>query len=144
MKCENAEVMISLHVDNKLSLEEVTSLMEHLNSCKKCRENYEDFKDIKIVLSDLKIPETSSAFTDSLMKRITDSKKSSGIVFANSLKKHFIMAASFIFIVAASVIFLPSKTQDTGALAEYYLNYDQNASIEEIYDEDIVSFLLLY
>lgn len=150
MKCENAKPLISLHIDNKLSLEEVKELMEHLNTCESCRQTYKDFKDIKIVLSDMQKTKLSDNFTDSVMLKIKEAKNKrnkQNIIFISFLKRHFVMAASFIFIIAASAVILsnkPSSSSNTTALAEYYLNYEQNTSVEEIYDENIVSFLLLY
>ncbi|MDD5101939.1 MAG: zf-HC2 domain-containing protein [Endomicrobiaceae bacterium] len=146
MKCKNIELMISLHIDNKLSLEEVTFLMEHLNSCEKCRQIYKDFKDIKIVLSDSQKTKVTNAFTDSTMKKIIDlqNKKNDNIIFVDFVKKHLIMVASFVFIIIASIVFLSKNSSDNSALAEYYLNYEQYSSVEDIYDENIISFLLLY
>jgi len=146
MKCNNIELLISSHIDNKLSLEEVTFLMEHLNSCEKCRQTYKDFKDIKVVLSDIQTHKLNNNFTNSTMQRIIDlqNTKNDNIIFIDFVKKHLIMVASFVFIIIASIVFLSKNSSDNSALAEYYLNYEQYSSVEDIYDEDIISFLLVY
>jgi len=156
MKCNNIELMISLHIDNKLSLEEVSSLMEHFDSCEKCRQLYKDFKDIKsILLDNNKQPILSDNFTNYTMQKIKNLKsqpKENNIVFVKFVKKHLVMVASFIFIVTASIVFMTQSIDinnsvnsiNSSAELDYCVNYEQYTNVEDLYEDDIISFLLVY
>lgn len=152
MKCKDACLNISLHIDNKLSLEDVAVLMEHLDNCPKCRQVYKDLKNIKIILCDRTVPQLNKNFTNSAMNAIKKHKKNDNddVAFIGFVKKHFVMAAAFIFVVLASAVFFAKgpaavpkqETLSHNSAVEYCLNYDNYANIEDLYEEDIVSFLI--
>lgn len=158
-KCKNIKLMISLHIDNKLSLEEVSMLMQHLETCQKCRQLYKDFKDIKSILSDQKHPFLSPNFTNSTMQKINVLKNGSieDKTIYVFFKNHAAMAAGFIFVIAASLFFMtkqPSHINNSSmakisseslqTISDYCINYDNYTSLDEVYEDDIVSFLLVY
>lgn len=158
-KCKNTKLMISLHIDNKLSLEEVSMLMQHLETCQKCRQLYKDFKDIKTILSDKKYPFLSPNFTNATMRKINVLKNDSldDKTIYVFFKKHMAMAAGFVFVIAAS-LFLTTKqpshinnsstakisSEYLQTISDYCINYDNYTSLDEVYEDDIISFLLVY
>lgn len=106
MKCKKIQEIISLYLDNKLSSAEAEQLKKHLESCYECKKDFIAAKNIKNLLSGLKTDKTvSDGFTDSVMNKIknkTYAEKESKIISFNFIKKHFLIAASFIFVIAAS------------------------------------------
>ena len=106
MKCKKIQEMISLYLDNKLSSGEKEQLKHHLESCSACQKEYVAAKNIKSLLAGLKSVNTvSDGFTDSVMNKIknkTYDKQKDNAVVVKFIKKHLLVAASFIFIVLAS------------------------------------------
>ena len=70
MNCNEAQEMISLYIDNKLSAESVSELMKHFEECSKCKQDYIMLKNIKEILSKSPKKEVSADFTASVMNKI--------------------------------------------------------------------------
>lgn len=115
MKCKKVQEMISLYLDNKLSSSEKEQFEQHLDSCSACKKEYIYTRNIKDLLSGLKAVNTiSDGFTDSVMDKIknkTYDKQEDKAVVLKFIKKHLLVAASFIFVVlASSSVFLMRDT----------------------------------
>ncbi len=134
MKCKNIQEIISLYLDNKLSSAEKEQLKHHLESCSSCKEEYIAVKNIKNLLSGLKTSQVvDDGFTDSVMNKIknkTYDDKPGKIFTFNFIKKHFLIAASFIFVVAASssVLFMKSDKD----ISNFNKNINQNKIQNEV------------
>jgi CO dehydrogenase/acetyl-CoA synthase beta subunit len=149
MNCNKFQEQISLLIDNKLSLEEVKELMKHLESCSNCKQLHDDFVKVKKVLSTKPKINISDNFTDSVMNQIykTEHKKKDNNIIHINIKKYFVFAASFLFIVSASVFFVMQQTKsninssllDSESIFETYDN-----QVDYVYDNDVTAFLSMY
>ena len=149
MNCNKFQEQISLLIDNKLSLEEVKELMKHLESCSNCKQLLDDFVKVKKVLSTKPKINISDNFTDSVMDQIykTEHKKKDNNIIHINIKKYFVFAASFLFIVSASVFFVTQQTKsninssllDSESIFETYDN-----QVDYVYDNDVTAFLSMY
>ena len=148
MNCKNFQEQISSYLDNKLSLEEAKDLMKHLESCSDCKQLHNDLIKVKKILSSTPKITVSNNFTDSVMSQIykIQHKKKDNIVHF-SIKKYFAIAASFLFILSASVFFVMQQTKsninssviDSEAIFETYDN-----QFDYIYENDVTAFLSMY
>lgn len=149
MNCNKFQEQISLLIDNKLSLEEVKELMKHLESCSNCKQLHDDFVKVKKVLSTKPKINISDNFTDSVMDQIykTEHKKKDNNIIHINIKKYFVFAASFLFIISASVFFVMQQTKsninssllDSESIFETYDN-----QVDYVYDNDVTAFLSMY
>ena len=149
MNCNKFQEQISLLIDNKLSLEEVKELMKHLESCSNYKQLHDDFVKVKKVLSTKPKINISDNFTDSVMDQIykTEHKKKDNNIIHINIKKYFVFAASFLFIVSASVFFVTQQTKsninssllDSESIFETYDN-----QVDYVYDNDVTAFLSMY
>ena len=149
MNCNKFQEQISLLIDNKLSLEEVKELMKHLESCSNCKQLHDDFVKVKKVLSTKPKINISDNFTDSVMDQIykTEHKKKDNNIIHINIKKYFVFAASFLFIISASVFFVTQQTKsninssllDSESIFETYDN-----QVDYVYDNDVTAFLSMY
>lgn len=149
MNCNKVQEQISLLIDNKLSLEEVKELMKHLESCSNCKQLHDDFVKVKKVLSTKPKINISDNFTDSVMNQIykTEHKKKDNNIIHINIKKYFVFAASFLFIISASVFFVTQQTKsninssllDSESIFETYDN-----QVDYVYDNDVTAFLSMY
>ena len=149
MNCNKFQEQISLYLDNKLSLEEVKELMKHLESCSNCKQLHDDFVKVKKVLSTKPKINISDNFTDSVMDQIykTEHKKKDNNIIHINIKKYFVFAASFLFIISASVFFVMQQTKsninssllDSESIFETYDN-----QVDYVYDNDVTAFLSMY
>lgn len=150
MNCKKFEELISLHLDNKLSAVQADELMKHLDNCSKCKQFYNDLVKVKKILSAPK-PKISISpnFTDSVMQsiyKLPAKKKDNNIVYIN-IRKYFMIAASFIFVLFASlfVVMQQSKSNlsspifDSESIFEVY-----DHQIDNIYENDVTAFLSTY
>ena len=150
MNCKKFEEQISLHLDNKLSSAEVSELMKHLDSCSECMQIYNDLAKIKKILSSPKSKiSISPNFTDSVMQsiyKLPAKKKDNNIVYIN-IRKYFMIAASFIFVLFASlfVVMQQSKSNlrspifDSESIFETY-----TYQVDNVYENDVTAFLSMY
>ena len=150
MNCKKFEEQISLHLDNKLSAVEADELMKHLDNCSKCKQFYNDLVKVKKILSSPKPKiNISPNFTDSVMQsiyKLPAKKKDNNIVYIN-IRKYFMIAASFIFVLFASlfVVMQQSKSNlrspifDSESIFEVY-----DHQIDNIYENDVTAFLSTY
>lgn len=152
MNCEKFQENISLYLDNKLSAQEVDELLKHLQSCAQCKQFYNDLVKVKKILSSSAKPKikVSADFTNSIMQdiyKIQNKKKDKVININFSIRKYFAVAASFIFIVSASVYFvmnqhksnLTSAAFDSEAIFDVY-----DYQYDNIYEGDVTAFLSMY
>ncbi len=106
MKCGKVQELISLYLDNKLSSAETEHLKRHLESCSFCKKEYIAARNIKNLLSGLKSDKTvSDGFTDSVLNKIKSgayNEREDKAIVLKFIKKHLLVAASFIFIILAS------------------------------------------
>ena len=149
MNCKEFQEQISLYLDNKLSAAQTDELMKHIENCSDCKQFYDDLAKVKKILSVKPKISVSPNFTDSVMQKIYNisaKKKDSNIVYI-SIRKHFVIAASFIFVLLASVFFvmqqpkssLSSHIFDSESIFETY-----NYQVDNIYENDVTAFLSTY
>lgn len=148
MNCKKIQELISTHIDNKLSLEEASQLMKHLENCSNCKQFYNDLSKLKAVLSNKHEVSVSSSFTNSTMQKIYELKnKKQPIVTHVNIKKYFAIAASFICVVATSAFFIMQQPtiqnnispNDFESIFETY-----TCHIDNVYENDVTSFLTIY
>ena len=129
MKCKKFKEMISLYIDAKLSSKETEMLKKHFQTCRECEKEYTVLKNIKNILSRVDKKELSSSFSDSVMDKIKNKtyEEDKNVVFMSFIKKHFLMAAGFIFIVLSSSLFFinDSGIVNKKANNEYYASTSQ-------------------
>lgn len=75
MKCENYQEMISLYLDDALSLDEKQHLEEHLKHCHSCTETLEVLSMITRELAQIEEVELPSNFHDELRNKLREDKK---------------------------------------------------------------------
>lgn len=104
MSCNKYEFLISKKIDGVITDEELSVLNAHLQNCPKCRKNLELFQKTRNILLSTKVaPKKTSNIKFKIFDKIEQQKqKNNKVVFVNWTRKHFILAASFIFVVLAS------------------------------------------
>lgn len=75
MKCEDYQEMISLYLDDALSLDEKQRLEEHLKHCLSCRETLEALRMITRELAQIEEVELPQKFHEELSNRLRQDKK---------------------------------------------------------------------
>ncbi len=70
MKCEDACIKMSLFFDNELSSEEKTHLMEHLEHCQNCKEEWIQLQNVMNLLSELPPLELPENYHAELMEKL--------------------------------------------------------------------------
>ena len=150
MNCRKFQEQISLHLDGKLSSAQVAELMKHIDNCSDCKQFYNDLAKIKKILSAPKPKiNISPNFTDSIMQsiyKLPAKKNDNNIVYIN-IRKYFMMAASFIFVLFASIFFVTQQPKsnlnspifDSESIFEAY-----DHQIDNIYENDVTAFLSTY
>lgn len=151
MNCKKFQEQISLHSDGKLSSVQTNDLMDHLNNCSQCKQFYNDLTNIKKILSYSKPKiKISPNFTDSVMQsiyKLPAKKKDSNVAYINVIRKYFVIAASFIFVLFASIFFVTQQSKsnlsspifDSESIFEAY-----DHQIDNIYENDVTAFLSIY
>jgi len=144
MTCNEMEFLISLHIDNQLSDQELTELLQHFEQCPKCKQTYKDFLNIKTVLSGEKNIEVSSHFENNVMKKIKNSNDSKNIIYPNFNKRILVLAASFLFIVISSVVLFTKSSVEKTVQYDFswYYNISQENNDDYI-NKNVKSFLNL-
>jgi len=72
MTCKNIEDKISLYLDGELPQSEVSTLMNHIETCKECNALFEDMKLMKELLSDMPQVELPDAFESELHSKLVE------------------------------------------------------------------------
>ena len=154
MKCKNFKEMISLYLDDKLSSEKTETLKKHLQICAQCKQEYTVLKNIKNILSRVDKKELSSSFSDSVMDKIKNKtyKEEKNVIFVNFIKKRFVMAAGFVFIILSCSLFFVKDTDfinkksnnqhyaSTSQAVEYYFGNANGSDTDgDDYEEYILS-----
>jgi predicted anti-sigma-YlaC factor YlaD len=150
MNCKKIQEQISLYLDNKLSSAEINELMKHLDNCLECKQIYNDLVKVKKILSVKQKINISSNFTDSVMQsiyKLPAKKKDSNVAYINVIRKYFVIAASFIFVLFASLFVvmqqaksnLSSPIFDSEAIFEAY-----DYQVDNIYENDVTAFISMY
>lgn len=147
MNCRKAQELISIHIDNKLSLEEANQLSNHLENCSDCKKFYDNLKNIKSILSNKREVSVSSSFTSSTMQKIYELKNKQPNVTHISIKKYFAIAASFICVIATYIFFTMQQPAIQGNLSptdfeSIFETYTYQ--IENVYENDVTAFLTIY
>jgi len=151
MDCNKVQELISLYLDKKLSSQEIIELEKHFDVCEKCKQDYITLKNIKNILSSSCKKEVSPNFTSSVMDKIKKEKSNDNVIHFGSIKKKFIMAAGFLFIVASSFFFVNTNrpinqqnSQQYESAIQYCLDYDyynEEVSDYDEYEEYMLSVL---
>ncbi|MDD5021538.1 MAG: zf-HC2 domain-containing protein [Endomicrobiaceae bacterium] len=145
MKCNNMEFLISLHIDNQLSDQEVKELLQHFEICEQCRQTYKDFLNIKTLLSGEKNIEISRYFENNVMRKIKNSNTNNNakIIYPIFKKRIIVLAASFLFIVISSVaLFTTSSVKNKNSHYDFSWYYEINQDNSEESNNTLESFML--
>ncbi|GAB1402524.1 hypothetical protein MASR1M68_14350 [Elusimicrobiota bacterium] len=142
MKCNEMEFLISLHMDNRLSGQELSDLLQHFEQCHRCRQTYKDFLDIRNLLAKENNIKISADFEKNLMKKIKNINNGA-VLHSNNKRKIFLMAAGFLFVVISSVSFFSKEPKNIEYDFEWYYNISQENN-DETYSESAVSLILNY
>ena len=70
MKCDEARLLMMGYLDNELTEDEIKALQEHLNSCAKCRAEWESFKELKKETSEMKFKPFPEMFWDDYWENV--------------------------------------------------------------------------
>lgn len=105
MSCNKYEFLISKKIDNVITDEELSVLNAHLQNCPKCQKSFEVFQNTRQLLLKTKvIPKQTSNLKLKVFDKIQQEKaKNKKIIFVDFTRKHLILAASFLFVVLASL-----------------------------------------
>ncbi len=155
MKCKDFKKIISLYLDGFLPPAERAEAEKHIFVCGECKKEYTALKNIRSVLVGFKLPETSkkldSAFTDSVMDKIKNNSvvvepvKSGKTFYLNVIKKHFLIAAGFLFVISASAVFLvKDNTAHKEAVARNTAIIQQQISARKNLNNDFIYVLENY
>jgi hypothetical protein len=138
------EFLISLHIDNQLSDQELKELSQHFEECQQCRQTYKDLLNIKTVLSGEKNIEISSNFENNVMRKIKNSNiNNKNIIYPNFKKRIIVLAASFLFIVISSVaLFTTSSVEKKDSNYDFSWYYEINQDNSEKSNNTVESFML--
>jgi len=68
--CEFFQMKIQALIDNELPEEEISSVINHIESCYKCREDYIEFLKLRKKMNIIKVPEPSKEWFEELPKRV--------------------------------------------------------------------------
>ena len=125
MSCNKFEFLISKKIDNCITDEELSVLNAHLKICPNCSKTFESFsKTRELLLKTKNVPEKIPNLKFKIFEQIEQqTQKYNKVVFVNWTRKHFILAASFIFVVLASFTFWQTSfknTSQTDYLSWYY------------------------
>jgi hypothetical protein len=69
MNCEEAKINSQLLIDDELNEEEIAPLMEHLESCYKCRDEYIGLLKLRKKLAGIKGPAPDEQWFESMQRR---------------------------------------------------------------------------
>ena len=69
MECDDAVMKVQMLIDNELDEEEIQPVMDHIESCYKCREEYIGLLKLKRKLEGLKDPAPDDEWFDTLYRR---------------------------------------------------------------------------
>jgi len=135
MSCNKFEFLISKKIDNCITDEELSVLNAHLKNCPNCSKTLESFSKTKKLLLKMKtVPEKIPNLKLKVFEQIKQQKqKENKVIFVNWTKKHFILAASFIFVVLASFTFWQTSLKNTSQpdYLSWYYDYETDYETEE-------------
>ena len=135
MSCNKFEFLISKKIDNCITDEELSVLNAHLKNCANCSKTLESFlKTRKLLLKMKTAPEKIPNLKLKVFEQIEQQKqKENKVIFVNWTKKHFILAASFIFVVLASFTFWQTSLKNTSQpdYLSWYYDYETDYETEE-------------
>ena len=147
---QKIQEQISLYLDNKLSSAEINELMKHLDNCLECKQIYNDLVKVKKILSVKQKINISSNFTDSVMQsiyKLPAKKKDSNVAYINVIRKYFVIAASFIFVLFASlfVVMQQAKSNLSSPIFESEAIFEAyDYQVDNIYENDVTAFISMY
>ena len=150
MNCKKFQERISLYLDNKLSSAEINELMKHMDNCLECKQIYNDLVKVKKILSVKQKIKISSNFTDSVMQgiyKLPAKKKDSNVAYINVIRKYFVIAASFIFVLFASifVVMQQSKSNLSSPIFDSEVIFEAyDYQVDNIYENDVTAFISMY
>jgi len=140
MSCNKFEFLISKKIDNCITDEELSALNAHLKICPKCSKTLEQFsKTRELLLKAKNIPEKIPNLKLKVFEKIEQQKqKNKDFIFVNWTRRHFILAASFLFVVAASFTFWHTsfKSDNQTDYLSWYYDYENIDDTEYGYGYD--------
>lgn len=120
MNCKNIENKIIDYIDNELSVEENTSIKNHIATCTSCKKVYDETKELLLVFSNEPVMQPTGNLSSSFYKMLEEEKQSQPkVIHLNQKKKK---SYKSLMQIAASVAIL---------MTGYLLGgYNQNTSSE--------------
>ncbi len=76
MNCEKYKEQIDLYIDNQLDNDNKIILKQHLKTCKNCQKQYEDIKNLKLLLDGIELKPLPDDFEKSLHRELVTVSKS--------------------------------------------------------------------
>ena len=104
MNCHLAQKNISFYLDSELSDKESQELLSHLDSCKKCMQEFRSTQEILKSLPVYEIKDELPYFYNKIKKRIMERREKNAVFFPLHLKPAVFAAISFSFIVLGSFL----------------------------------------
>ena len=109
MSCSEYLELISLYFDNEIDIDDEQRLFDHIEKCPKCKQEFEDMKNILGTLKDTPMIDLPDGFHDELIDKLRDTKIveiSSKFNQRKVWKKYTALAASFvaIFVIGGSLM----------------------------------------
>jgi predicted anti-sigma-YlaC factor YlaD len=137
MSCNKFEFLISKKIDNCITDEELSVLNAHLKNCPNCSKTLETFsKTRNLLLKTKTAPEKIPNLKLKVFEQIEQQKqKDSKVIFVNWTRKHFILAASFIFVVLASFTVWQTSSKNTSQTDYLSWYYDYETGYENEYGD---------
>lgn len=147
MSCNKYEFLISKKIDNVITDEELSVLNAHLQNCPKCSKSLELFQKTRNILLSTKVtPKQTSGIKFKVFDKIQQEKeKNKKFIFVDFTRKHLVLAASFLFVVLASLTvwqtsFKNVNMQDGTDYLSWYYEYENTDDTDYNYGYDL--FLL--
>lgn len=132
MKCHQAEKLISRLVDGRLSAEATASLEAHLRVCPSCAQALADYRQLKSLMSDLRVPEAEPLpfFEQRLRARLqTESRPT----FWSVVERWYAAAVPVFLVVAmvlVGILFLAQPAEVQMSQSELLLFQEQSPLAE--------------
>ena len=148
MSCNKFEFLISQKIDNVITEEENSVLNAHLQNCPKCRKSLEAFQKTRELL--LKTKVTHEKRVPSLKLKVLEKiqqekekEKNNKFIFVDFTRKHLVLAASFLFVVLASLTVWQTSFKHMNEQTDYLSwYYECENSDEANYNSGYDLFLL--
>lgn len=99
MECKDITYKFSEYIDNNLSEEELIIFEEHINKCKKCQKELNDFKKMVLDLKNIEDLEPPKNLKSKIMNNIKENSNSKQIKYKTIIFRRYSYAAVLVFAI---------------------------------------------